>query len=399
MQRSTAAYEQQADAVMQEPSLSKTYGIKGRSPLNSLSHFHVVDGLPPDIMHDLFESGVVTTLLERVVSHYITQGQFSLDYVLGRMNEFPYKGSDKTNKPDTSSCVTGSLFRLKLKATQVWCFLRLFPLLVGYGVDEGDETWEVVLALVDMVEIITGPVLSQATIAFMDEKIKHFHSVKRSVFPDMRMKPKDHYTLHYPELTRKYGPLRGTWSLRFEAKHSFFKNVARRTQNKKNLCKTMAMRHQYQTCALFESEACLGHGSGEYASTGGHVIEVASLPILIQDLIQPLLAHQNEVYQCESVSIHGATYAYGLQVVVGFDNQYPQFAAIEHCYIIAGIPYLLCSKRETVEFMRHFHAYCLRDTGVLCLFKVSELLDWYPLPSYRLKGYDAVVMHHYIEFD
>ncbi|KAJ8018245.1 hypothetical protein HOLleu_43866 [Holothuria leucospilota] len=58
-------YDQQAQAVAENPGLSSVYGIKKASILNQLSYFHVENGLPPDLAHDLLE--VVPAVLCEVV--------------------------------------------------------------------------------------------------------------------------------------------------------------------------------------------------------------------------------------------------------------------------------------------------------------------------------------------
>ncbi len=63
-------------------------------------------------------------------------------------------------------------------------------------------------------------------------------------FADVKIKPKAHYLEHYPELMRCYGPLSACWTLRFEGKHGFFKKIARRASNFKNLLLMLADRHQ-----------------------------------------------------------------------------------------------------------------------------------------------------------
>lgn len=45
--------------VSQDSTMAKEYGVKGSCPLSErLQHFHVVDGYPPDMLHDLLE-GIV----------------------------------------------------------------------------------------------------------------------------------------------------------------------------------------------------------------------------------------------------------------------------------------------------------------------------------------------------
>ena len=47
------------------------------------------------------------------------------------------------------------------------------------------------------------------------------------------------------------GPLTRYWCMRFEAKNSHFKNLARQINNFKNICKSLAKRHQAWNCYKF----------------------------------------------------------------------------------------------------------------------------------------------------
>ena len=42
-----------------QDAITTTYGINGDSVLNKLQYFHVTFGLPPDVMHDIFEGAAV----------------------------------------------------------------------------------------------------------------------------------------------------------------------------------------------------------------------------------------------------------------------------------------------------------------------------------------------------
>jgi hypothetical protein len=59
-----------------------------------------------------------------------------------------------------------------------------------------------------------------------------------------RIKPKHHYLSHYSRLYKTYGPLMCVWTLRFESKHCFFKQIGQRAKNFKNFEAMAARRHQ-----------------------------------------------------------------------------------------------------------------------------------------------------------
>ena len=57
---------------------------------------------------------------------------------------------------------------------------------------------------------------------------------------------------HYPGLIVQFGSLIRVWTLRFESKHSYFKNCVRKLRNFKNVCSTLADRHQLLQAYLSE---------------------------------------------------------------------------------------------------------------------------------------------------
>ena len=52
--------------------------------------------------------------------------------------------------------------------------------------------------------------------------ISQYISMREMLFPDVKLRPKHHYLLHYPELILQFGPLIKVWTMRFESKHRFF---------------------------------------------------------------------------------------------------------------------------------------------------------------------------------
>lgn len=91
-----------------------------------LSHFHVVSGFPPDIAHDLFE-GIVPVEVAHCLASLISKKIFTIDELNKAILSFPYKWSDKTNKPHV---VPQRLLGLKTiggNAHENWNLLRLLP--------------------------------------------------------------------------------------------------------------------------------------------------------------------------------------------------------------------------------------------------------------------------------
>ena len=76
-----------------------TYGVQFDSVLNSSKYFHV-DGLVPDIMHDIPEG---LQLHIKWLLHYfiVKEKYFTLPTLNNRIESFCYGSSDSKNKPST----------------------------------------------------------------------------------------------------------------------------------------------------------------------------------------------------------------------------------------------------------------------------------------------------------
>lgn len=101
------------------------------------------------------------------------------------------------------------------------------------------------IILKELVDLSTAQCISETQIACMRHSIFEYLDHRVTLFPEVKLRPKHHYLTHYPHLMKQFGPLIRFWTMRFESKHSYFKNVIRHTRNFKNVPKTCTERHQY----------------------------------------------------------------------------------------------------------------------------------------------------------
>lgn len=100
------------------------------------------------------------------------------------------------------------------------------------------------IELRQIVELICAPAISKGQVAYLNVLVEEYIFSRRDTFPNQPLKPKHHYVLHYPDLIICFGPLIRLWTLRFESKHTYFKQCAQKLHNFKNLCSTLRERHQ-----------------------------------------------------------------------------------------------------------------------------------------------------------
>ncbi|XP_077972807.1 uncharacterized protein LOC120330222 [Styela clava] len=252
--RTKESYDQSVNQMLLQVSGNIT-GIKYDCIFNQLNYFHVCQpSLPPCLAHDIFE-GVAQFDMAIFIQCLISKGWFTLDYLNMRISTFHYNKSDSTSKPQI---LKPNLEKLTGNASQNRAFLRLFPFWVVDKVQDFDDPiWQMIINLRYIVELICAPKASNAIISALQWLLPLYVASRKQLFPGHTVRPKHHYLMHYPELISLFGPLIRCWTLRFEGKHSYFKNVVRRTGNFVNVCKTLAHSHQMmQACMLEQRFAC-----------------------------------------------------------------------------------------------------------------------------------------------
>lgn len=108
-----------------------------------------------------------------------------------------------------------------------------------------EPAWQLLNDLKDIVDLAVSPSHTKASIAYLAFKISEHRIRFQEVFPETKLLPKHHYLEHYPELIEIFGPLVALWTMRFEAKHSFFKRVVHHTNCFKNVLLSLSQRHQF----------------------------------------------------------------------------------------------------------------------------------------------------------
>ena len=288
-------------------------GLKRECPLNRLAHFHPAKGFPPDFLHDVLE-GIVPVELCLCLSDLIAKKYFTLNYLNDRIASFPFQFSDKTNRPQTIQTNFSKKGTIGGNGHENWALLRFLPLLIGHHIPESEKTWSVVLELKDIVELLSSPSFTTETLCYLQAKISDHRQLLLEVFPGTKLRPKHHYLEHYPVLIKKFGPLFEFWTIRFEAKHSFFKKVVHNIGNFKNILLTLATRHQLMLSYYLEMPTIFKPN----IETGRvSVVSVGILDAAIREAIWNKFEGLDSVSLTSIAYVKGTKYSKGMVLSVG----------------------------------------------------------------------------------
>ena len=229
----------------------KLYGINFDSVLNELQYFHVIGGMVPDVLHDVLEGVLPRTTCLMLRSFLIEKKYFSIDQLNHALRNFPYGHSDIKNKPSLIDIAHIKRLKLRQSASQLWQLSVTLPLAIGSLVPYDDEEWLCFTIFLEICRYIFKPAISLVEICQLEFLIEEFLTAYKRCYPEGRILPKYHFLLHYPREFRRLGPLIQYWCMRYESKHSYFKQLVRSIGNWINLPLTLGKRHQQMMCLSF----------------------------------------------------------------------------------------------------------------------------------------------------
>lgn len=300
-------------------------GVKKECVLSKhLSYFHPITGFSADVLHDFFE-GIIPVELSLCLKDLISKGFISLDELNIRIKSFPYKYADRVNKPQKipkSSFAKGTIGG---NGHENWTLLRLLPLIIGSSIPENDPAWVILMDLKQIVELVVSTKFSEETLCYLEAKIADHRKLLTETYPYFKIRPKHHVVDHYPHLICCFGPLVELWTIRFEAKHSFFKKVVHDTHNFKNVLHTLATKHQQMSAFYLEGHSLF---KPQLYVENVKVVEISSLDTTLRVAVTKKCPHKKTVSLCSDVRLQGVRYFRDMIISAGQCSGLPEFFRI-----------------------------------------------------------------------
>ena len=140
--RTEKGYNNNIKSIEQDSKFSSVYVIKKNSCWHQLKYYHVINGLPADLAHDVFDC----------ISFFCKNDTFSLEFLNNQISLFDFTKRDRRNKPQPLKIISSQNFKIKQTVCEMWNLVRLIPLLVGSKVDKGDKTWGLLVCFIQLIE-------------------------------------------------------------------------------------------------------------------------------------------------------------------------------------------------------------------------------------------------------
>ena len=357
---------------------SKIYGINYLSVLEEVPGYSIIGGLPHDIMHDLYE-GIVPYEMKLLLCHCVSQRYFTIDELNERMDRYGF--TDNQPRPIDPSVIRNCESKIRQSASQMMTLSQHLPLLIGDRIPNDDIHWSSFLLLLKICCIANSPTFSPDTIQYfrilIEEKLLAF----KELYPHEKLLPKHHYMVHYPSQIERLGPLVSSWTMRYESKLSFVKRVSHQS-NFKNVCKTIAKKHQLWMCYQLLKEPHLLTPSLTFSP------KFKSSPLISEDAcvqsecfrLIPSLPLDYEITHPEWVRIQSSMLRHGTYIMTMFDIDRPLFGRIIDIIRVEDSTVIVYVQVYVGElFISHYNAFLIKPTGEFSVFNMCTLHDYRPV--------------------
>ena len=328
----------------------------------------------------------------------IIDERFTCNQLNSRLKSFCYARHKKSDKPSsiTFENLKSGDNLLGQQAVQYIYLSRLMGLIIGDLIDCENVYWQLVTLLMEIIDIVLCPKISNSLIAYSDQLIFDHYTKYRELFPTKRLTPKFHNLVHYPTCLQKFGPACQYWCMRFEGKYNQLKKSA---TSFKNVCKTVALKQQIRQCLTWHFEK--NYGDRDVHSNAGKLVFVRILKATTAICDKLCIGMLDEVYVCRHTKINGTDYFSGDVLVTGRQNDESlQFALIDEFILTDHDVYFICQELQTHYYDAHYHAFAVEndDCGPNVKLEYDELLEYYPLALHNISGtkskYSFVALRH-----
>lgn len=359
---------------------AQTKGIRMSCDLNKLNSFHVVQNYCIDIMHDLNE-GVVPFLMKLIFNHCIEKKIFTRSTIITKSQYFDY---GKINKKNIPSQLNLEKDNLNQNASQSICLFRHLPFILYEYENQLKDIWDCFTSLQTILQIVHSRKITEKDLITLRVAVTdHLQNIQEHF--RIRLLPKHHNLTHYETVIRAIGPLICHTTIRYEAKHQQFKQIAKANKNFKDLTATLAWKHQKKMAQSMKKFT--------------HIQKISSSckKSFAGDL--PEMYNNESMYEIKFLMIDDKRYEKGLLIL--HDNTLHEILLV----LESNLGYFLsCKKYKFVEFNSFLHSFKIQEDlpNVFSFieFKNFEICELY---EKKLIGNDCFVisdsleMHYSIE--
>lgn len=291
-------------------------------------------------MHDVME-GVANDVISKLLLKFIEDNFFSARLLSNVLKSMDF-GFESTNVPlEISLDYVKNKNRMRMSASELIFFVRYFGIMIGEYVPENNEYWLLYIKLREIVSIVTSPNVTHSHLLQLKIFIVEHHTLYMKLFGDL--KSKFHILIHYVRIMLLIGPVIHVSAIRFESKHRDIKAIVHATASRKNILKTVSIRHQLSLMRfqyLKYKKFYVTNGPEE----GDDVVHICFPSAQTRKTLTYII-------------INDVTYKTGTIIVADICDSGPCFGKIDMVFVVDDVIYFRYIPFKIIGFNYHFYAY------------------------------------------
>lgn len=220
-------------------------------------------------------------------------------------------------------------------------------------------------------KIVLAPKITHSNLGDLERTIKEHHELLMITY-SVSLTPKEHLITYYPMIIKNVGPPREYWTMRFESKHAFFKDLARKLRNYNDLTFTMAVRHQIYMLCLSEHRNIIS--TDEPLLRHSKRIELTRN--FYNEVINTHLSIALDAIVCTGtlVEFKGATLRLNKYICSSITNDLPVFKKILFFFSVDSGVYCVCEDYRTLGVSSRCTGYVIeKNCNSVSVNEISKL--------------------------
>jgi hypothetical protein len=280
-----------------------------------------------------------------------------------RTEEFKYGTFDSRDRPPPILVKHLASDRLCGTAAQKLLLFHRFPI-IFYDIVEQLSLFSLYRLLREIIDHVLSFPIRKSWLPHLNELCVEFQSSMAELLPN-KMTPKIHFISEYAKVIEDYGPPTKYWCMRYEGKHAYFKQIAIRSNNYKNLSKTLSIRHQFRQCLFLSKQQLFTNIDQAINMKNVDACQlIHNIKTLLKNRFGPLDMHKS-IVQCSTLWHQRIEYIQGTVIVTCLDHveEQPYFLFIDHIICIQKKWWIIGESLITKRYCDILCAWEVESTG------------------------------------
>lgn len=248
------------------------------------------------------------------------------------------------------------------RAAQTLCLIIFLPLILEDIVPKLGENfnkWKIILLLIKMLKIVLAPKITLNMLHDLQITIKEHHElvIKEYAVP---LISKDHIITHYPMIIEKMGPPRIYWTMRFESKNGYFKDLAHTLK----ILKILHLLHRY----VIKNILLLSGEINVIFWRNNPFFKILKGTFEIYKLCSNncrTLQYYTFIYVGKSMKFRNTNLILNKFICTSFSKKFPNFGKTKLFFSINSTLFVLCESCTSVNISAQNFGYIIKNNSSL----------------------------------